>query len=157
MVLWSKPRQEKAIARYLHSVRANYYLPLVRRVRFARGRKHASMLPLFPGYLFLEGTREDGYDAISTGRVCQVLEIADQARFAREVGQIHAALTKGGSIEPYAFAENGRRCRVVAGPFMGFEGVISRRLGSTRLVLQLSILGQGAALEIDIDLLEPVD
>ena len=156
MVLWTKPRQEKAVARFLEATEVEFYLPLVPRVSFIRRRKVVSEVPLFPGYVFAAGELEDGYAAISTKRVCQVLQVEDQRQFVSEIDQIRHALGAGGALDLYPFAVIGRRCRVTRGPFMGLEGTITDRLGPTRLVLQVGILGQGAALEIDIDLLEPV-
>jgi hypothetical protein len=39
----------------------------------------------------------------------------------------------------------------------GIVGTVVRRDNETRLVLQVSMLGQGASLEIDTDLLEPAE
>ena len=156
-VLWTKPRQEKAVARYLQAAQVEHYLPLVPRVSFIRNRKFVSEIPLFPGYVFAAGELEDGYAAISTKRVCQVLQVEDQQQFIGEIDQIRRTLAGGAKLDLYPFAVIGRRCRVTRGPFMGIEGLITDRLGPTRLVLQVAILGQGAALEIDIDLLEPLD
>ncbi len=157
MVLWTKARQEKAVARYLEAVGLEFFLPLVERVTFIRGRKFRSRVPLFPGYLFLAGEREDGYGAIATKRLCQVIQVPDQVRLVRELTQIRAALCGGATLELHPFAVVGRRCRVIKGPFVGIEGVVTNRLGSSRLVLQVDIICQGASLEIDTDLLEPVD
>jgi transcription antitermination factor NusG len=46
---------------------------------------------------------------------------------------------------------------VRSGPLAGLEGRVDRRKNPTRFVIQVSILGQGAAVEIDAELLEPVD
>lgn len=157
MVLWTKSRHEKAVVQHVEASGGSCYLPLVRRTTVTRGRKFVSRVPLFPGYVFLSGTKDDAYAAIETRRVCSVIEVADQPGFVRELEQIRRALEASDSVEPYRFAVVGRRCRVRSGPFMGFEGVITDRLGAVRLVLQLAILGQGAALEIDIDQVEPLD
>jgi len=157
MVLWTKPRQEKAVGGLLEARGTVFYLPLIERVRFLRNRKFVSMVPLFPGYVFMTGELEDAYAAVSSKRVCQILQVPDQDGFVEEIEQIRQALSEGGSLDLYPFAVVGRRCRVVRGPFMGIEGVITERLGPARLVLHVAILGQGAALEIDTDLLEPVD
>jgi transcription antitermination factor NusG len=60
-------------------------------------------------------------------------------------------------MDPYPFAAVGRRCRVTAGPLEGMEGIVVRRDKLARLVLEVSILGQGASVEIDADLLEALD
>jgi len=61
------------------------------------------------------------------------------------------------ALELLSFAAIGRRCRITSGPFEGMEGTVIHRDGVTRLVLQVSILGQGAAIEIEPDLLEEVN
>ncbi|MHC5025012.1 MAG: transcription termination/antitermination protein NusG, partial [Planctomycetota bacterium] len=145
MALRTKARQEKAVARYLVSVAAEYYLPLIRREKKARGRKVTASVPLFPGYVFLAGELDDGYDAIGTGRVCQLLTIPDQAQFIHEIVQIRNALVHKAPVELYPHAVIGRRGRVRSGPLRGLEGTITSFAGQERLVLQVAMLGQGAA------------
>lgn len=157
MVLWTKPRQEKAVARFLGAMKTVFYLPLIERVSFVCGRKLHSLVPLFPGYVFMAGELEQAYDAVASKRVCQILDVPDQEVFVNEIEQVRQALAQGGTLDLYPFAVAGRRCRIVRGPFQGIEGLITERLGPARLVLQVGILGRGAALEIDADLLEPVN
>lgn len=156
-VLHTKARQEKALARFLHTTGRSFYLPLVQRSTLIRGRKFISHMPLFPGYVFLWGEREDGFAAVETKRVCQVIEVDDQDQFEQEIAQIAGALEAGGELELYPHAVEGTWCRVIRGPFMGLEGWVVKRLSRTRLILEIGILGRGAALEVDADFLEPVD
>ena len=155
-VLWTKPRQEKAVGRYLEALGAHFYLPLVSRVHFIGGRKLQSNVPLFPSYVFLAAELEVAYAAISTKRVCSILEIHNQEQFSHEIEQIRLALLAESTLDLHPFAVVGRHCRVTRGPFQGIEGVISSRLGPGRLALQIRTLGQAALLEIDTDLLEPI-
>ena len=54
--LHTKPRQEKAVARFLRTQNISYYLPQVVKVdRTPQGRKIRSVIPLFNSYLFLLG------------------------------------------------------------------------------------------------------
>ncbi len=157
MVLHTKSRQEKAVSRFLTAAGAEHYLPLIERVTMVRGRKLRSQVPLFPGYVFLSGELEDGYAAISTKRVCNVIHVSDQARLRRELLQIHEALDRGAELYHCPFAVVGTRCRVTKGPFEGIEGEVTSKLGANRLALQIHTLGRGASLEIDADLLEPLE
>jgi len=157
VVLHTKSRQEKAIARHLEAAKCQFYLPLVDRVTLVRGRKLRSRVPLFPGYVFLFGERDDAFDAVSTKRVCQILAVPDQARFEHELAQIAGALNKGAELDLYPFAVEGRRCRIIKGPFAGLEGTVVRRKSQTEIVLHVGILGRGAAMEIDADFLEPLN
>ena len=155
-VLWTKPRQEKAVARFLNALGVHFYLPLVSRVSFVGGRKLRSNVPLFPSYVFLAAELEVAYAAVSSKRVCKILEIHNQAQFTHEIEQIRQALLAESTLDLYPFAVVGRHCRVTRGPFQGIEGVVSSRLGPSRLALQIRTLGQTALLEIDADLLEPI-
>ena len=52
----------------------------------------------------------------------------------------------------------GSRSIIISGPMMGTEGVIvERKDAKARMVLEVNILGQGALIEIDSDLLEPME
>ena len=157
ILLHTKSRQEKAVAKFLTAADLQFYLPLVDRVNIIRGRKVTSQVPLFPGYVFLCGDLDDGYAAISTRRVCRIVHVLDQERLLDELEQIREALCRGAELYRCPFIVVGARCRVVKGPFEGIEGVVSSQLRRNRLALQIHTLGQVALLEIDVDLLEPVD
>ena len=103
------------------------------------------------------GELEDGYAAVTTRRVCQIIQVADQDRLIDELEQIRVALDRGAELYQCPFAVIGTRCRVRRGSLEGIEGVISRKLGSNRLALQIQTLGLGAIIEIDADLLEPLE
>jgi transcription antitermination factor NusG len=86
-----------------------------------------------------------------------VIRVVDQARLIGELRALHRALSGRAPLDPYPHAAVGRRCRVTAGPFRGVEGTVVRWEGRTRIVLQVGILGRGAAMEIHPDLLEPAN
>ncbi len=156
-VLRTRSRQEKAVSRCLAARNVEHYLPLIERITRIQGRRAHSRVPLFPGYVFYFGELDDGYDIMATKRACELLPVHDQDRFAHELGQIRRALVEGAQLELYPFAVVGRRCRVRKGPFRGIEGVVVDRRGNARLILHVDILGRGAALDVDADLLESCD
>jgi len=157
LVLRTRARQEKAVARYFISSNIPYFLPQVPRVTVTRGRKHRSRVPLFPGYIFICGQPEDAYGAISNKRICQIITPTDQLKLVQELSQIRLALESEAPLELYPYAVVGRRCRIRIGPLAGVEGVLIHRQNQDRFVLQVNMIGQGASLEVDADLLEPVD
>jgi transcription antitermination factor NusG len=152
----TKSRFEKAFAWDLMHRGIGYFLPMVERVRVSGGRKRRVMAPLFPSYVFFCGSDEDRYEAMTTNRLCQALDVLDQETLVNELAAIEKALAGKAELDPYPFAAVGQRCRITAGPFLGLEGVVVQRNGTARLVLEVSMLGQGAALEIDASLLEAV-
>jgi transcription antitermination factor NusG len=152
----TRSRFEKAFAHDLLEREIGYFLPMVQRVRLSGGRKRHLMLPLFPSYVFFCGQEEARQAALNTNRLCRAIEVADQQAMAGQLEAIERALSGHARLEAYPFAALGQRCRVKTGPFVGLEGIVVRRNGLARLVLEIRILGQGAAMEIDADLLEPV-
>lgn len=156
-VAHTKSRFEKAFAWDLLGRRIGYFLPMVERVRFVGRRKRRVLMPLFPSYVFFCGTSEDRYEALATDRLCKAIEVVDQRRFVAELLPIEKALACGAELELHPMPAVGRRCRIRAGPFKDFEGIVIRHKKKARLVLQISILGQGALLDIETDLLEPID
>ncbi len=156
-VAHTKSRFEKTFAHDLRGRGVGYYLPLSERVRVSGGRRRRVLAPVFPSYVFFCGSPEDRYTALATGRLCRVIDIVEQERFVRELSAIEQALAGSARLDPYPFAAVGGRCRVTQGPLEGLEGVVVQRTGTARLVLEVAILGQGAAVEIDADLLEPAE
>jgi transcription antitermination factor NusG len=156
-VAHTKARNEKSLAHDLNARAIGYYLPMVERVRMSGGRKRRLMLPLFTSYVFFCGGLDERYAALATNRVCQVIEVTDRPKFVTELLAVEQAVNSKLDLELHPFAVVGRRCRVTAGPLQGKTGTIIRRDKHTRLLLWVGILGCGASLEIDADLLEPID
>ncbi len=156
-VAHTKSRCEKAFAFNLIDYGIGYFLPLIERVHISGGKKRRVLHPLFGGYVFFCGNDEDRYKAMTTNRLCSTIEVHDQQDLCAELAAIEKALTGKAQLDPYPALAVGRRCRIKAGAFRGLEGVVVRRDKLTRIVLQVSILGQGAAMEIDADLLELLD
>ncbi len=152
----TKARSEKALAWDLLKRRIGYFLPLAQRVYFSGGKKRRVLLPLFPSYLFFCGSVDDRYAAMRTDRVARTLEVPDQAGLVAELAAVERVLRQA-TLEPYPCFPAGRRCRIVAGAFAGVEGIVVRQQSSTRIVLKVSAIAIGASMEIDSDLLEPVD
>jgi len=156
-VAHTKSRFEKAFAWDLLRRGIGYFLPMIERLRVSGGRKRRLLAPLFPSYVFFCGSDEDRYVAMTTNRLCTAIPVHDQTRLVRELTAIEIALAGKAQLDPYPFAAVGRHCRVKGGCLRGVEGVVIQRNGRARIVLQVAILGQGASIDIDADLLEPID
>jgi transcriptional antiterminator RfaH len=156
-VVHTKSRNEKALAHDLMGRKISYFLPMIWKVRRKSRRTIRSLLPLFGGYLFFCGTENDRVELLRTDRVANLIEVKDQQKLVSELQQIERAIRAGVPITPHKYLKEGQKCRVVAGPLMGLQGVVTGSPGATRLVLQVDMLGQAASVEIDVDMIEPVD
>jgi hypothetical protein len=156
-VAYTKARFEKVFAWDLLSHGIGYFLPMREKVIFSGGRKRRIMLPLFTSYVFFCGTELDRYAAMTTNRLCHTIEVIDQDGLIKELVSIEKALLSHAVIDNYPDLPVGSLCRINSGPMMGIEGVvISKYNMKARMVLEVSILGQGAIVEIDADILDPI-
>jgi transcription antitermination factor NusG len=156
-VAHTKSRNEKALAHDLIRRNMCYFLPMSWKVRRKSRRKIKSLLPLFSGYLFFCGSEEEKTELWRTDRVANLIEVKDQQKLLEELIQIEQALRAGARLVPDKYIKTGQKCRVMAGPLLGLQGIVVKAKGATRLVLQVDMLGQAASVEIDIDMIEPID
>lgn len=155
-VLYTKARQEKSLARELFKHEIPFYLPLVQKTLVQRGRKRKSFVPLFLGYLFLFGDEQDRVRSLATNRVSRALKVDDQTRLAHDLRQLKRLIESEAPVTVESRLEPGRRVRVTQGSLMGIEGTVLVRRDSVRLLIAVDFLQQGASVEIEDSLLEPL-
>lgn len=157
--LHTRPRQEKAAARHLFSRQIAYYLPqVIQEGRTPAGRKVRSLIPLFPGYLFLKGSEHQRVEALKGNHLANVLEVSDQATLAHDLGQIQHALSSGLPVRPEPTHPVGTRIRIATGPLHGLIGtVVSRQGHRDRFAAIVRFLGRGVSVELADWQVERVD
>jgi transcription antitermination factor NusG len=156
-VAHTKSRNEKALASDLIYKSVNYFLPMNWKVRKVRGRTFKSLLPIFGGYLFFCGQEKERLDVLKTNRVANLIEVKNQALLVEELSQIERALMAGVNLAQHDYLKQGQRCRVIGGALAGLIGIVVKTKNAMRLVLQVDMLGQAASVEIDMDMLEPIE
>jgi transcriptional antiterminator RfaH len=156
-VAHTKSRNEKALAQDLTSRGVNYFLPMSWRVRRRRGRKIRSLLPLFSGYLFFCGDQDHRLDVLRTNRVASIIAVKNQQKLVSELLQIEHALRTGAALTPHKYVKAGQHCRIIAGPLVDLQGIVVKAKNTTRLVLQIDMLGQASSVEVDADVIEVIE
>lgn len=148
--LHTRPRQEKMLARHLRSLGLCHYLPqTLRKSRTPGGRSIRSMVPLFPGYLFLKGDDFERVEAMKGNHLANMLVVHDQEALDHDLRQIHRMLQSGLAIREEPFLPDGARFRITSGPLQGIVGTVVRRHDhSERFVAHVNFLGRGASLEL---------
>ena len=93
-----------------------------------------------------------------TNRLCYTMDVVNQEQLIEELAGIESALLSKAVIDAYPGLPIGSRCRIISGPMKNIEGVIvERKCARARMVIEVTILTQGALVEIDADLLEPLE
>ena len=149
MVLYTKPRQEKSLARELLRRSISFYLPLVKKnLQYGR-RTMQSFVPLFGGYVFMRGSEADRVASLATNRVLRIIVVGEDEQLVKDLRQIQLLIAANVPLTVESRLTPGMRVRVRKGPMAGVEGTVVKRRGETRLLVSVNFLQQGASVEID--------
>lgn len=155
--VYTLSRREKEFMRKLAAFEIAHYGPVIpKRYRSPNGRLRTSYIPLFPNYVFMFGTEDDRYQAMTTNCISKCNPVTEPERLITDLRQIHSVVDGGVALTPESKLETGNRVRVRTGPFAGYEGSVIRREGKTRLLLSIKFLEKGVSMEMDEGLLEPI-
>jgi transcriptional antiterminator RfaH len=156
-VIYTKSRQEKALARELLQREVPFFCPTIPKENYIRGRVVQSHLPLFPCYVFVLGDEDERVATLKTNRVSRVLPVLDQVELRSDLRQIRDLIDSGAPLTVESRLGPGRRVRVKCGPLAGLEGIVVCRRGECHLIVSVNFLQQGASVAIDDFMLEPID
>lgn len=152
---YTRGRHEKKVASNLESRGIEIVLPVHRvEVRWSDRMKTVER-PLFPSYVFARFPTSELQQVLNTRGLVTILrsgsalaaipddEIENVRRFAAAVSDHRVTPERETAIEA------GDRVRVLTGPFAGIEGVALVRRGRRRLLVALSTVGEGLAVDLD--------
>jgi transcription antitermination factor NusG len=153
-VAHTRPRREKKLAEYCEREAISTTLPCYRSVKKYRGKTVVFQKPLFPNYVFLRLLPQQRQTVYQSDHVANLLEVADQELFERQLGDILMAL--GTDLEIFLAPQitAGSRVKIKSGPLRGVEGIVEKRSGMTLVLLRLDFIGQAAAVKVDASELE---
>ncbi len=157
LAVYTKPRQEKSLARDLQERRVTYFLPMVLRQTSSGGRRMRNLYPLFASYVFIAGDDEARLAALRTERLVRVIDVEpfQQEQFRRELASLELALRVApDSLELHPRITVGAHVVIKSGPMAGVEGQVVQVGDRKKLWLGVSTLGVGATVEIHPDLVE---
>ncbi|MCX7427623.1 MAG: antitermination protein NusG [Planctomycetia bacterium] len=154
--IYTKSRQEKALARNLLAYQIPFYLPLVEKTTYYGNRPILSRLPIFSNYVFMHASQDERVVSLTTNRVSRTLRVSDPDALRRDLIHLHHLIASGAPLTVESRWMPGQRVRIKRGPLAGLEGTILDRRGQTRLLVSVDFLQQGASVAVDDFLLEPI-
>ncbi|MFH2007644.1 MAG: transcription termination/antitermination NusG family protein [bacterium] len=152
--LWAvhtKPRAEKKLARFLHSLRIGHYLPTSPRRHVYGGRQaRTNWSPLFPGYVFVLQEEIDRTLLFRSGAVVRFIPVPNPEELYQDLQSLWLTL----SAKPAAIQETlyqpGVPVEVTSGPLKGVQGELIRtKQGGKRLLICVHLLGTAVTVDID--------
>ena len=155
-VAHTRPRQEKALARYLFSRHIAYFLPQSSHLPHLHRHKE-SYIPIFTGYVFLRTSATGTLDAMKSNRIAAMLRVPDQARLQADLQRVKRLIESRLPLYAEQQLLPGRPVRIVAGPLMGMTGIIESRPGPCRFIVAVDFIGQGVSVDLDARSIEPLE
>ncbi len=158
-VAHTRSRNEKVLAQELGRLGIPHYLPLAQRMTRSRATRRISrsLIPVFPGYVFFNGSDEQRYQALTTNRIANVLVVPNQQQLIAELKHVQLLLAGEDDFFVHEQLQVGEWGRITAGPLAGLEGMVTRRLNRLRLSMNVTILGQSISVEVDDAGVERID
>ena len=159
-VLHTKSRFENVVREGLEKKAFDAFLPKIKVRSKRRDRKLMIQVPLFPGYLFVRTDLEPSrhLDILKTAGVVRFIGNKSGPLPVREdtIDSLKIMVSGGEEIITGTRFKRGDRIIVVRGPFTGITGQFVQYRGQGRVVVNIDVLGQFAAVNVDEDDVEPV-
>lgn len=156
-VLFVKPRTEKKVGEYCKLYGIDYYLPLREHTRNVQRRKITVILPLFPSYVFVRLPPSQKLQLQQTNLLVRILEPSNPRKMLRDLIMVRKALRANPMLTTATPLTKGRLVRIISGPFAGIEGRVARLTAKMKIVLNIDMIGQATAVEMESELVEVLD
>jgi transcription antitermination factor NusG len=156
LVAHTRPRCEKKLLQYCERNGLSAKLPLYRVAHKYRGKTVVFQKPLFPGYVFLHIAVDRRGILHGSDHVANLLEVADQELFIRQLDNVLRAVETGFEIRLAPRIGEGMRVKIKNGPLRGIEGWVEKRHGMNIVLLRMDFIGQAAAVKLDATDLEAI-
>ena len=162
-MLWTavrvKPRTEKIVKSHCGKFDIPAYLPLRRRVRRYQRRKVETYLPMFPGYLFVQVDEASYRDLHRSHKIVWIASVSEGPQEDQLIQELHdiqklEELANRAEIMVQPEIKPGTPVLITSGPLRGTEGIVEQRHNTTRVTINVDILGQSASVDMDVGEIE---
>jgi len=93
---------------------------------------------------------------MKTNNMANFLEVKDKESLLNDLKHINLAFEKDVPVEPFPFLRRGRLVRIIRGPLIGLGGILSERKKKFRVVMNVKMLNQAVAVEVDCEIVKAV-
>jgi transcription antitermination factor NusG len=158
--LYTRSRFEKKLMSELANRSIEVFLPMREVLSRWKDRKKKIWIPLFPGYIFVHqvDTPTNRYRILNVPGAVRFVGFNSQiAPIPQEqIDGVRRFLESDLTVDAYPYMQIGRRVEVIAGPLQGIQGKLVQKKGRFRFVLQVDLIRQAVAVEIDASDVRPI-
>ena len=147
--VYCKPNKEKKLAELAIQKNISWYLPMFQHYRLTRGHCVESQIPMFPGYVFLQLTRQQNWQVKTSGLALRILPITEKTepKLIEDLNTIREfeLLSRTQPVDVRPDLVPGKHFTIVRGKLKDIEGVIVKRKNHTEFIVRLEFLGYSLA------------
>jgi transcription antitermination factor NusG len=150
LAAYTKSQHEIGVARQLEAKEVAVLLPtFVKSSRWSDRTKRIAA-PLFPSYVFVNVSLQERARVLQTAGVVSIVSASGKPVPLREedVALLRECVARPQAFEPHAFLQIGQRVRVKQGPFTGWEGILTSKKNSARLIVSLENMMRSVAVDL---------
>ena len=150
LAAYTMSQHECAVARQLAAKEVAFLLPTYVKTTKWSDRVRRIAAPLFPSYVFVNVSPQERARVLQTAGVVSLVSVAGRPAPLREedVALLRECAARPKAFEPHALLQVGQRVRVKQGPFAGWEGVLTGKKNSARLVVNLEHIMRSVAVDL---------
>jgi transcription antitermination factor NusG len=155
--LQTRSRHEKQVAQRIANQKLETFLPLHRSRHLWKNGVHADVeMPLFPCYLF---AKAGVHDRLRLLRLPGVLGFAASSIHPTTIPETDMQMLRTATeqlrAEPHPYLAIGDWVRIVSGPLVGMEGILTRKKNEYRVVLSIEAIMRSIVVEVSEFDIEP--
>ena len=149
--LWVNPKLTGPILIALENKGFESFTPFQTIVRKGRSQTSEVVVPAFPGYVFVRLDLRFRLPALMTPGVRGIVGYGGQPAPIddEEIDALKRVIGSGLRAEPSPFLQNGDRVQLIDGPLAGVTGVLLRQNRGNRVLVQVSLISQALAVDVE--------
>lgn len=157
--VYVRSRFEKKVHQLFQEKSITSFLPLVETWRKWSDRKKKVSMPLFKGYVFVRiDYKNDHHKVLDTDGVVKFVGIRNvpSVILERDIEWVKILVGEPDALRDiFPEMPSGQKVKVIAGPFLGLEGVVRKEGRDAKLVVYFESIMQGIEVLINPEYLQP--
>lgn len=146
----TKSRHEKIACQLIQKKNIEAYLPVKKIKKKWSDRIKEIEFPLFKGYLFVRISLSEQTKALQTKGVVRILGQHSPEPIPQEqIESLKMFENKVIEVDPFLHLKPGNSIKIKRGPLKGCIGVLARKKGKYRFIVNVKVIMQSASVEID--------
>lgn len=147
----TRSRFEKKLDVELRKRGVESFLPVIEEIHFWSDRRKKVQEPLFRGYLFVRMDFRERLKVLQTDGAVRIVSVGPKPSPIpdEQINWVKILAGHPDAIRRAEYVAVGDSVRIIAGPFRGVEGIVTRTGETLRVVVGLASIAQAVSVDVD--------